>query len=190
MQGAKAVLWFLALLIVFAGAGQAHRDFFGDTIGNIAMLIEAALAVGVCVGYRRYSKESKPSGVIVLAVTGSLIFGYLAWVVHPEQIMSRATDRRMDYERAVGKYMLDIQYNKIDKSDNPSEVLARLQKELTLRTSEDQATYLRHRDKSATGYSWFFGLVASALAGYAGLIYRRSKQRGGDGSEELMPPNP
>jgi hypothetical protein len=163
------ILGYLVSLVLCAFWGDAQRDWFGNAQGTALIIAEASLALMAYLLYRLHA--ARPELVpIIVAFYCTVMFAFMAWLVHPTQIYDRAWQREWDMESAMTDFLREGQVT--IPAQRAAEIRAFFESELAARRHEKEAAVIRTGPEVrsrvyrahygfliATGYSLVAGLV-------------------------------
>ena len=165
-----------AVAAIFLGSlADAQRQHFGVFSGNILLSAEIAVLVAIGLAASFWRKGKRSLSICLASWGAATFFAFVAWFVHPEQVISRAEERLGDWELAIDNYRIEQAYGEKDK--DASVRFQRLATELSARRNEYEAALTRYKGDSeffrSSFITWSFGAIAVAFAIAGFVMFKR-----------------
>lgn len=172
-----AVIGFIAFAVAaifFALLADAQRQHFGVFSGNLLLGAEVAVLVVGTLATSYWRKGKRSLSICLASLGAAVLFAFLAWFIHPEQVISRAGERLGDCELALGNYRIEQTYGEKDK--DASVRFQRLATELSARQAEYEAALTRYKGDPeffrSSFFTWSFAAISVALAVFGFVVFR------------------
>jgi hypothetical protein len=173
-----AAIGFIAFAVaaIFIGLlADAQRQHFGAFSGNLLLGAEVAVLMVVGLAASLWRKGKSSLSICLASWGAAAFFAFVAWFVHPEQMISRAEDRLGDWELAIDNYRIEQVYGEKDK--DASVRFQRLATELSARRNEYEAALTRYKGDPqffrSSFFTWSFGAIAVAFAVAGFVMFKR-----------------
>lgn len=173
-----ATTGFIAFVVaaIFLGLlADAQRQHFGVFSGNLLLGAEVAVLVVAGLAASFWRKGERSLSICLASWCAAIFFAFVAWFVHPDQVISRAGERVGDWELAIHNYRVEQAYGEKDK--DASVHSQRLATELSARRNEYEAALTRYKGDPkffrSSFFTWSFGAIAVAFAIGGFVMFKR-----------------
>lgn len=178
MDGVFGLTAFCLFALVLGLLADWQRQHFGHNAGNVLFIVELTVSFLTIVASWLYRRERRALALSFGALSAACLFMYLAWFVHPNQVIERASDRLGDYELARDNYYLRQQYG---ETDPRAAIRTRhIAVELAARRLEYTAALMRYREDPkefrSTLPTWSFGILGIGSAAAAFVAFRQHRR--------------
>ena len=157
---------------------DAQRQYFGVFSGNLLLGAEVAVLVVTGLAASLWRKGNSRLSICFASWGAAALFAFVAWFVHPEQVISRAEERLGDWELAIDNYRIEQAYGEKDKE--ASVRFQRLATELSARRNEYEAALTRYKGDPqffrSSFFTWSFGAIAVTFAVVGFVMVKRFRQ--------------
>jgi hypothetical protein len=170
-------IFIVAMLSLFA-VGDAQRIALGEDAGNLVLIAQAVIIVGLWQSARLWTCERHlAAGTLFLITLGSAC-ALAGWLIHPDQVTARAGDRLSHWESAIDEYRYRMSEGETDpKAEARVPAMAA---ELAARRLEYNAALVRHNGDAAfyrTATPSYVLWASTMLCVIAVIAIRRSALR-------------